>query len=307
MATRGITLADWSRNGYGDAEGLNSVVDVSRTGANSIAFVVTAYQGDSGSLEVRIDPQRTPSAQSVANAIVRAKSLSFPMAVTLKPHIDLDDGTWRGEISPADPSAWFDSYRVFLFEWVELAAAMNVEQFVIGTELAGTLEHESHWRELIRDVRRVYDGEITYAASWDEANLVPFWKELDIVGVNFYAPVSGRPETGRFDILVAWQPWIDRLRLLHKKADRDILITEIGYRSIDGAGMHPYDFNRQAAVDYDEQADLYWGTLEALGDRPWVRGVLWWNWLAKSSGNESADYTPKGKPAEKELVDAWIR
>lgn len=286
---------------------MESVGDVSQTGANSIAFVITAYQETAGSAEVRVDPSRTPSTQAVANAIVRAKSQSFPMAVTIKPHIDLEDGTWRAEISPRDPAAWFASYRTFLFQWAELAAAMDVELFVIGTELAGTLEHESLWRKLIADIRRVYDGEITYAASWDEASLVPFWKELDIVGVNFYAPLSARLETGRFEILTAWQPWIERLRLLHKKAGRDVLITEIGYRSIDGAGMHPNDFQREARVDFDEQADLYWGTLEALSANPWIRGVLWWNWLAVSSGDESVDYTPKNKPAEKELIDAWIR
>jgi hypothetical protein len=71
--------------------------------------------------------------------------------------------------------------------------------------------------------------------------------------------------------------------------------------------MEPHDYGRDAAVDYDEQADLYWAAIEALGNQPWVRGVLWWNWLARSTDDDSKDYTPKGKPAEKELVDAWVR
>jgi hypothetical protein len=115
-----------------------------------------------------------------------------------------------------------------------------------------------------------------------------------------------RADTHRLEILRGWQPWIERIQLLHKLTGRDILLTEIGYRSIDGAGMHPYDFDSSAALDLGEQADLYWAAMEAVGDKPWIRGLYWWNWLANgSSAEELKDYTAKGKPAEDELIAAW--
>jgi hypothetical protein len=308
-SVRGMSFADWTPDGYGKPQALAEVDLIAATGANTMVIIVTAYQRDREADEIREDPQKTPTDVSVTSAITRWKPPGGAQAdrkVCIKPHIDLDDGEWRGKISPRNPSAWFESYRQFLIAWATLAGILEVDQFVVGTELAGTLKHEGMWRGLIGEVREVFSGELIYAASWDEAPLVPFWKKLDLVGVNFYAPVAVREQTSRIDLLAGWQRWLDRLRLLHKQTGRDILLTEIGYRSVDGAGMHPYDFVSQPGLDPEEQADLYWTALQAIGDKRWIRGLYWWNWLANGSGGpQNGDYTPKGKPAEKELIDAW--
>ena len=303
---KGVTLVEWSANGYGTPSSLTAVDDVAALGANTLTVVITAYQTDERASTVRVDAQLTPTPQSVAAVVLKAQSLSNPQDISFKLHIDLDNGTWRGKIDPIDPARWFASYRTFVMMWAAEAEAAGAQQFVVGTELAGTLEHEDRWRELIRDVRTVFSGVVIYAASWDEAPEVPFWDAVDLAGVNFYAPVSHRDDPHRMDILRGWQPWIERIRLVHKLANRDIVISEIGYRSVDGAGKHPYDFDSQAPLDFGEQADLYWAALEVISDRPWIRGVYWWNWLANGNPtNEQRDYTPKGKPAEAELRDAW--
>lgn len=303
VAVKGITLADWTASGYRSADA--AVTDIAATGANTLAIVITAYQTDTAASAVRSDNERTPSAVAVASVTSFAKSLPIPLRVVLKFHVDVDTGEWRGHISPADPGAWFNSYRRFLAPYLVLTDF--VDQIVVGTELAGTLGEENRWRALIEDVRAATDGvEMVYAASWDEAPKVPFWDALDRVGVNFYAPVARRKESGRLDLLLGWQPWIDRMRLLHKQANRPVVLTEIGYRSVDGAGLHPYDFRADAALDLEEQADLYWAALEAIGDKPWIEGIYWWNWLVDASPTqELKDFTPRGKPAEAELVGAW--
>jgi hypothetical protein len=94
--------------------------------------------------------------------------------------------------------------------------------------------------------------------------------------------------------------------LLHQQAGRQIILTEIGYRSVDGAGMRPYEFGDEAALDLQEQADLYWAALQATADESWIVGLFWWNWLANGAGGENnTDYTPSGKPAEMELQKSW--
>jgi hypothetical protein len=108
------------------------------------------------------------------------------------------------------------------------------------------------------------------------------------------------------EILAGWQPWLNRLARLHEQTARPILITEIGYRSVDGAAMHPYAFGDDATLDLAEQADLYWGALEATGQEDWVAGVYFWNWLAAGGGGpDDTDFTPRGKPAEEVLTEAW--
>ena len=304
MTVRGITLADWTADGYSSAQALAAVDDIALLGANALPIVVTLYQSNTADNEPRVDPQLTPTPTSVGDIIVRAQSRN--LGVSLKIHIDLYDGEWRGKIAPSNPDLWFENYNKIISFWVVFADALGVDQFVVGTELAGTLEHEQQWREVIAGVRDGFSGELVYAASWDEARRVPFWDALDVVGVNLYAPVATRNNAHRFEILRGWQPWLERIQLLHKLTRRDILLTEIGYRSVAGAGMHPYDFGSSVALDLEEQADLYWAALQATGDKPWIRGVFWWNWLANGSrAEELEDYTPKGKPAENELIGAW--
>lgn len=307
MDVKGVTLAEWSAEGYLDPRAMQAVVDIAETGANSLTLVVTAYQTDVSSNVVMIDDRLTPTEESVAAIMLKAGSVSpAALSVTIKPHVDLYGGGWRGTIHPSDPDAWFESYRTFIMPYVILGESLGAKQFVVGTELAGTLDFEGHWRRLIEEIAQSFSGQLLYAASWDEAPLVPFWDVLDRVGVDFYAPVSARDDPHRMDLLVGWQPWLDRLRLLHKLAGRNVVLTEIGYRSVDGAGRHPYEFTSGAPVDLQEQADLYWAALEALGDKPWIDGVYWWNWLATGNpAEELRDFTPKGKPAQVELTDGW--
>ena len=304
MTVRGITLADWTADGYSTANALTAVDRIALTGANTMPIVVTLYQSGRNADTPAIDPQRTPSQSAVADAVLQARARY--MRVSLKIHIDLDTGEWRGLIEPNNPGLWFDNYWIAVAPWVSFADGMGIEQIVIGTELAGTVRYENLWKELIARVRERYNGEVTYASSWDEARLVTFWDAVDVVGVDFYAPVASRANAHRFELLRGWQKWLVELQLLHKLTGRDILLTEIGYRSIDGAGMHPYDHTRVAMADPGEQADLYWAALQAVGDKPWIRGIYWWNWLANgSSAEEREDFTPRDKPAEQELIAAW--
>ena len=237
---RGITLVDWTSNGYGTATALTSLDALAATGANTVTVLVTAYQADRNAAAVRSGDPRTPTPAAVQQIVSAARARG--LRVALKPHVDLDDGSWRGYIAPADAEEWFRSYRSFVLPWADLARSLGADQFVVGTELAGTLGHEPEWRRTIAGIRARFPGELVYAASWDEAAKVPFWDTLDLVGVDFYFPVAHRSDAGRLEILAAWQPWLERLRLLHRQTGRDILFSEIGYRSVDGAGMTPYAF-----------------------------------------------------------------
>jgi hypothetical protein len=303
-AIRGITLVDWTPNGYKRATADSALSAMRGIGATHVAIIVTAYQSSQSSNRIQVDSMRTPTLESVRYAIGTASSMG--MKVVMKPHVDLDDGSWRGHITPSDPIAWFESYKQFLSPLIALAESVNAAQFVIGTELAGTVGYKDLWDGIIQFIRERYRGDLTYAASWDEAARVPFWSSLDYAGIDFYFPVAIRPDPGRFEILSGWQAWIERLHLLHEQTGRRIILTEIGYPSVSGAGMAPYASGGDRPIDLTEQADLYWAALRATSDLDWVSGMYWWNWSADGSGGpQNSDYTPAGKPAQLELSRSW--
>lgn len=300
---RGVTLVDWTRDGYGTATADGSIAALAATGANTLVLVVTAYQSTASDDSLRLDDPRTPSASAVRHALVSASGQG--LSVVIKPHVDLDDGTWRGRIAPSHPAEWFASYQRFILPLAVLAESLRAPQFVVGTELAGTLGNRTLWRETIGRVRTAFSGKIVYAASWDEAGRVPFWGDVDCVGVDFYFPVATRSDPSRLDALAGWQPWLARLQTLHRQVGRPVLLTEIGYRSVAGAGMHPSEVSG-GRLDLGEQDDLYWAALEACGGQPWLEGMYWWNWPADGEGGPSnTDYTPRDKPAAAELRASW--
>ena len=51
-----------------------------------------------------------------------AKAQELGFDEWLKPHVDVKDGSFRGEIQPDDRTAWFGSYRAMIEHYADLAA-----------------------------------------------------------------------------------------------------------------------------------------------------------------------------------------
>lgn len=301
---RGVTFADWTADGYNTSIAAAQIGQIANAGANHLAIVITGYQNSHSSNDVYAMNLRTPRVNAISNCIDMA--LQQGLDVTLKFHVNLEFGGWSGLIRPDNPDEWFASYLTFITPYLAVAAEKQLKQCILATELGNTLDFPLHWEALIDSIRNRFSGDLIYAASWDEAAIVPFWEQLDYIGVNFYFPVSSRKDADRFEILKGWQPWLDRLEQLQQETGKNILLAEIGYRSIDGAGMNPPDFTTVADIDLEEQADLYWAAFEATREISWIEGMYWWNWLANGDGGSfNQDYTPHGKPAENEMHKAW--
>jgi hypothetical protein len=308
----GISYACWWPGLYSQPDSDVSLAQLAETGARWISLIVTCYQEDLSSTQI-FASEATPTDDDLVHVIGQAHSLG--LKVMLKPHLDLwnDRAHWRGNIgeafgSEAEWAEWFSSYRSFIEHYAELAAASGVDQFCVGCELENTSHREADWRAVVADVRGRYPGPLLYAGNHSgEEVTMNWWDAVDIIGVDAYYPLSSTTDPSLDELKEAWQPHLQELSSLAAKWRKPVILTEIGYRSLDGAAMHPWDWEIQGNVDLEEQEDCYRAAFESVFNEPWFGGIYWWSWSPDpfEGGPEDTGYSPHGKPAE-DILRKWF-
>ena len=226
------------------------------------------------------------------------------------------DGTPGFGLAPADVGSFFASYTAEIVRLATIAQAGGVATFAIGNEMSSLSgqPYRGYWTDLISAVREVYQGELTYAAATDEALKVSFWDQLDLIGVNTYPPLTSSTTPTVQELVQAWsevpfnpyysaafgnQSPVDFLHSLSQQYGLQVLMTEVGYRSVDGAAIRPGSWTTVGAADTGEQADAFSAFFQVWTAHggSWMRGVELWQWDLNNQYS-STGYSVMGKPAE---------
>ncbi len=234
----------------------------------------------------------------------------------LKPHIWLEqevEGEWRGTIRferEEDWLQWEEDYRRFALHYARLAAETGMEMFCIGIELHLSIRQRPlFWRRLIDEVREVYSGSLTYGANWfQEYQEVGFWDQLDYIGIHAYFPLTQQLNANIADLERGWQPHLRSIETMQREWDRPVLFTEIGYRSIAGAAIEPWNSTVRRSIDLQEQVEAYEALFETFWDQPWFAGLYVWDWRpdhSSAGGSTDDHFSPQNKPAE-DVLRTWF-
>jgi hypothetical protein len=296
---RGITLAHEgfrTNEGYGSDAALAQLARLKKLGANSVTLVpygFTRAPEETGVRWLGTDE----SDDRVARTIQEARRLG--LTTVLKPQLWARD-RWTGDVAFADEAAfrrWMAAYRRFVLHYARLAELERADLFVIGTELGGLTVHEADWRALIRDVRRVYAGPLTYASNWGkELESLAFWDALDILGVNFNYPLAAPGEEPR-----AGSPRMKELAAkmegLSRRHRKPVLFTEVGFAASAAAAVEPWK-EGTAELDPEMQARCYEVIFRSFYRQRWLAGLHWWKWPSPGQGDaRDPTFSPLGKPA----------
>jgi len=272
-------------------------------GSTAITLVPTWYMQSSTANQIAPQEGKSPSDDSLIQAIKWIREQG--MKVVLKPHVDVIDDSYRGDIQPTNRNAWFRSYGSFIDHYASFASSQSLDLFVVGTELKTMSSETERWRAVIQTVRDRFMGPVTYAANWDEFDQVQFWDDLDAIGVDAYFPLSeaGGPAPTLRSLTTAWQKIGDQLKAKSEQWQRPVILTEVGFPSQVGATATPYEVTDQPA-DQNIQALAYRATFDGLSGSDWLKGISWWSWRADPSPEEDQEieYTPEGKKAQGELA-----
>ena len=224
----------------------------------------------------------------------------------LKPQLWVWRGEFTGHIEMKTEDDWKileESYSKFILDYALLAEETNSEIYCIGTELNKFISaRPGFWKQLIKDVKSTYKGKLTYAENWDTYANVPFWEELDFIGIDAYFPLSEEKHPTRETLISGWKPHKAKVEMLSKRMNRQVLFTEYGYRSMDYTTKEPWDSSRK---NNKVNLDAQYIALEVLYDEfwqeEWFAGGFLWKWFhndEKAGGEYNDRFTPQNKPAE---------
>ena len=279
-------------------------------GVTHLTLVSFGWQERASSTEIGVDTTKGWYSESHAGIRRLARQAdALGMDVILKPHLwvgGYDETQNRSEIgfeSEARWRKWEANYRRFLMTYARLAAAVDADVLVLGTELTrAATERPGFWRDLAADAGSVYDGDLTYAANWHEAyQRIQFWKALDYVGVQAYFPLTDAESPGLDTLRAGWAPHQAALARVHERTGRPVLFTEVGYRSAVGAAEAPWTWPERddgATPDSALQARCYQAFLSTVARASWMKGGIIWKWHPPSEIEGPTAFTPQGKPAE---------
>ena len=231
--------------------------------------------------------------------------------VMLKPHIWLQQrpgNTWRSDIqmaNEADWDGWFSYYSAHMLMYASIAERLGFEMLCIGTELHRTVvEQPEKWHTLINQIQDVYPGKLVYAANWsDNLDEIPFWDEMDYIGIQAYFPIADRDNPDLEELEAGWQARMDELKELSETYNKPILFTEIGYKSTPDAAKTPWEWERPSywfykRISHKTQAQSYEAFFNVVWPEPWFAGAFIWHWSADSGrGGENHRFTLRDKPA----------
>jgi hypothetical protein len=291
---------------FGSDSAKASLANAKRAGARAVAVVPFLWQSSPTSPD--LVRGKDMSDEELGAAIRDAHALG--LAVVVKPHVWVPN-RWAGTIAmPSDKAwqKWFDSYRRELSRIALVAEMQGADALAVGTELSQTTQRPE-WQALLGDTRGIYSGRLFYVAhNVEEAEKVPFWHDLDAVGVSLYPPLGS--DCDRDGWRMTMRAVADRLDALAARTAKPIIVGEVGLRSAQGAAAKPWESPEERASNpapaLQAEALLEW--LSVL-DRPSVKGVLIWRWLTDpgAGGMTDTDFTVQGKTAEHELMCRWAK
>jgi hypothetical protein len=271
---RGMTLADWGRDAYQPGPTVRELKRLRRLGVDTVTILAVWMQPNLHSTAIARHGVAVQDKRLIA-AVRAAKRLH--MRVILRPYVDLLDGNWRGQIRPTDVNKWFAGYDRFIVRYAKLAQRMRVTGFCVGSEMGSMSQYAGQWRALVAKVRKRFSGFVTYQANWgEEVHTVTWWDALDVIDVSAYYELAKSFGYTVGDLVATWNTIYGELQAVSESWHRPIMFGEIGYQTVRGSAMQPWNSLSTFPRDVQDQATSYEAAFRVWYRAPFFRGFEWW-------------------------------
>ncbi len=290
-----------SLNSFASMQSLHKIKD---NGADTVALIAFMQQDKPASS--RIQPSNAVTDDQLTQAIADAHDIG--LRVILKPQI-LVPGSWAGEVNPGTDAGWrqwFEHYQKLLLRYAQIAQRYKVEKLVVGTELRHAAI-QPQFRQLIIEIRKIYYGELSYAAHGTAGfKQFPYWDLLDSTSLTLYPSLGNDWSIEHVTRVITDK--IAEIKQLSEAIDKPFWVAEVGISSRQGSYSHPWLVadRLQGVPDANMQAKVLSLWLKNL-QHSWIHGVLIWSWFSdvEQGGPADTGFTIQNKSAEAVVSCYW--
>ena len=236
------------------------------------------------------------------------------------------DSLLASNYSPKNSDAFFASYKEILLKIAYLSEKYNSPYMSIGVELgpvATDPKYLPYWQDIIKSVRAVYRGKLTYVSWVDdvhdyntELDDLTFTDQIDLLGMTVFPQTldQGQLDGTYNEFYAEWKNYIiPEYKKFIERVDKPVFIAEFGISRIDGTGSRGFwGSDVGMKLDFVEQAELMDASLRAIHEGLKLEGIVFWGGFDSTSlVNGTIDindsYTTNwiGVPAEA-MVTKWM-
>jgi hypothetical protein len=196
-------------------------------GVTDVQLVVQWMQTSTSAVEIA--PFESVHDVLLTWLIDQAKQRKLRILLTPRVSVENEAGWAVRGLKPSNWERWWWSYQRIALHYAKIAATRKLNMYAIGSELSSTEGQLDRWRKLIKSVRKIYKGKLTYLAAADSFDKVAFWDALDVVSIAV-DQAEPRSEAQLVELLSPLPKRIGK----SKKADSGYLISEASC----GEGQH---------------------------------------------------------------------
>ena len=300
FAHEGFNISD----GYGSRLAKESLVKMTSLGANAVALVPYTFMDAPKKAQFLTFRSHAGAETDESIIVTNFEAKKLGAFTILKPQIHIED-SWPGAIDMSSEEEWalfFDYYYRWIRHYALLAEMNEIDMLSVGVELSiASRNHPEEWRKLIKKLRGIYSGPMTYSANWwrEYAN-ISFWDALDFMGLDCYYPLGHYPKVKKKELQSVFKKTLKKVNKTRKRFGLPLLITEIGFRSVEATWMKPFDAPLGRKFDDEAQQLCYEVIFEGLAEVDWCQGILWWKWPSYLTykGENNSSFSPVGKVTE---------
>jgi hypothetical protein len=212
------------------------------------SLLFTCHTKNKTSENIDCSSNDSPSKIKVFAHLKDFKDLGFSTSIRI--YVDLLSGDWRAYWDPEDKTKAFANLKRELVNFAKLAEQNKVDLLIIGAEYEKLTQPEfkNNWIEIIKDLRKVYSGQLSYGANTNyssykkvESEWITFWDHLDFIGLDYYHPM--KPDSIDLKSFTKQHAVkLNKLKASLKIYNKPIFFNEIGVPIADQGFEKPYEW-----------------------------------------------------------------